>query len=251
MPGKPEIKNLSRKRLKVISCQVFSRPIVAQAAASPHKVDIDFIGKFLHEKPEHLGRILQEKINSASRRFYDAVILGYGMCGNATAGLVAGDIPLVLPTVHDCVSMFLGTHDRYLREFRKEPGTFWYIPDYLESRDSGCGGKWNPGNPLGSVPGQHLPETCDRYSEENAAYIREEMSSWKKRYRRAVLLEIEAGTTPAGLEEEIRQESKRNGWEFVKMEGSLRLFEKLINGPWDEEFLVIKPGEKIPLMLNN
>ena len=220
---------------------------MSQAAASPHKVDIDFIGKFLHEKPEHLGRILQEKINSASRRFYDAVIMGYGMCGNATAGLAAGEIPLVVPRVHDCVSMFLGSHDRYLQEFGKEPGTFWYIPDYLETGDFGCDGNWNPGHPLGSASGRHGLEAAGKYSEENAAYIREEMSSWKKRYRRAVLLEIGAGSAREGLEEEIRLESIRNHWEFVKMEGSLRLFEKLINGPWDEEFLVLKPGEKVPL----
>ena len=33
------------------------------------------------------------------------------------------------------------------------------------------------------------------------------------------------------------------------MKGSMRLFEKLINGPWDEEFLVLQPGEQVPSRL--
>ncbi|MFH1965260.1 MAG: DUF1638 domain-containing protein [Acidobacteriota bacterium] len=239
-----------KMRLKVISCRVFSRPIMAQAAASVHKVDINFIGKFLHEKPEHLGRILRERINKTSRRFYDAVILGYGMCGNSTAGLTAGSVPLVLPRVHDCVSMFLGSHARYMEEFEKEPGTFWYIPEYLETRDSGCCSQWTPGHPLDSAAEQGCTESDEKFSEDNAEYIREKMSAWKKRYNRAVLLET--GTeTRAGLEEEVAQESVRNNWEFVRMKGSPRLFEKLINGPWDEEFLVLQPGEKVPSVMNS
>jgi Protein of unknown function (DUF1638) len=248
----PDLSNIDSKRkmkLKVISCRVSSRPITKLANVSNHQIDLDFIGKFLHEKPEQLGRILQERINKSSDGFYDAVILGYGLCGNAITGLTAGAIPLVVPRVHDCVSMFLGSHDRYMEEFNKESGTFWYFPEYLEIGASGCSCRWNPIHPL-DCPGDQNPSGLEKkYSDDNADYIREEMGSWKKRYKRAVLLETGTATS-AELEEEIRQESIRNNWEFVKMKGSLRLFEKLINGPWDEEFLVLQPGEKIPLLLH-
>ena len=250
MPDLSTVDSSRKMRLKVISCRVFSRPIMALAAVSPHQIDLDFIGRFLHQNPDHLGGFLQKKINSALSRSFDAVILGYGLCGNATAGLEAGDIPLVIPLVHDCVAMFLGSHARYMEEFEKEPGTFWYIPEYLETRDSGCSSQWNPGHPLDFSAEKRCTESENKYSEDNVEYIREEMSAWKKRYNRAVLLETGAETR-AGLEEEVTRESVRNHWEFVRMKGSFRLFEKLVNGPWDEEFLVLQPGEKVPLILNS
>ena len=74
------------------------------------------------------------------------------------------------------------------------------------------------------------------------------MGSWKNHYNRAVLLETGAEIRE-GLEEEVREESRRNNWDFVKMKGSMRLFEKLLNGPWDDEFLVLQPGEKVPSQL--
>jgi len=250
MPDLSTVDSSRKMRLKVISCRVFSWPIMALAAVSRHQIDLEFIGKFLHENPGHFGGVLQEKISCTLSRSYDAVILGYGLCGNATAGLEAGGIPLVIPRVHDCVAMFLGSHARYMEEFKKEPGTFWYIPEYLDTRNSECCSQWNPGHPLDSSAEQSCTESDEKYSEDNVVYIREKMSAWKKRYNRAVLLETGAEAR-AGLEEEVAQESVRNHWEFVRMKGSLRLFEKLVNGPWDEEFLVLQPGEKVPLILNS
>ena len=86
------------------------------------------------------------------------------------------------------------------------------------------------------------------YDKDNLEYLCETMGSWKKHYNRAVLLDTGAEIRP-GLEEEVQAESRRNNWEYQKMKGSMRLFEKLINGPWDEEFLVLQPGEQVPSRL--
>ena len=221
---------------------------MACSANSRHTVDIDFMGKSLHENPSRLGNVLQEKINKPNGRFHDAVVLGYGLCGNGITGLTAGEIPLVIPRVHDCVSVFLGGHERYMEEFEKEPGTFWYIPEYLEQQNSDAGDNWPFGRPLEyPSPGDPGNSAVD-FGRDNNEYLCETMGSWKNHYNRAVLLETGAEIRE-GLEEEVREESRRNNWDFVKMKGSMRLFEKLLNGPWDDEFLVLQPGEKVPSQL--
>jgi len=240
--------NSRRMNLYVISCRVFLRPIMACSAKSKHTVDIDFMGQSLHENPDRLCRVLQDKINKPNERFYDAVVLGYGLCGNGITGLRAGEIPLVVPRVHDCVSVFLGGHDRYMEEFNREPGTFWYIPEYLEQQTSGADYKWKFGRPL-EYPSPEDPGNSPlNYSEDNKRYLHETMGSWKQHYKRAVLLETGAHIKEELLDE-VEAESQRNNWDFVKMPGSMRLFEKLINGPWDEEFLVLRPGEEVPAKL--
>ncbi len=39
------------------------------------------------------------------------------------------------------------------------------------------------------------------------------------------------------------------GLEFVELQGSLRIFEKLLRGEWDDEFIVALPGQQLELKL--
>ena len=233
----------------MIACSVFTRQITRISGTSTCAFDIDLTGNFLHENPKFLRRALQTKINTASAALYEAVILGYGMCGGAATGLKAGRVPLVIPRVHDCISLFLGSHERYIREFHREPGTFWFIPEYLERR-GGRGSLLRRFGGLGEVVESEMNchESSRKMGPGNEAFVRSEMTAWKKRYRRGVLIEMTASADEE-LVRKVAEESSRNGWEFSRMKGSPRLLEKLLNGPWDEEFLVLAPGEEVPSFL--
>ena len=89
-------------RLKVIACEVLTREFCLCAASSPHVVDLEFTQKDAHENSAALRGLIQEKIDGASEGQYDAILLGYGLCGNGTVGLVARSTQLVLPRAHDC-----------------------------------------------------------------------------------------------------------------------------------------------------
>ncbi|MBK8050203.1 MAG: DUF1638 domain-containing protein [Anaerolineales bacterium] len=69
---------------------------------------------------------------------YDAIILAYGLCGASTAQLIARHTPIVMPRAHDCITLYLGSRDRYQAEFEKHPGTYWYSADYLERQEPGA-----------------------------------------------------------------------------------------------------------------
>src|SRR3972149_3209798 len=133
-------------RLRAVSCDVLARPIYLCAARSPHIVDVAFLRRGLHNEPPDLRARLQAEIDAAGSD-YDAVVLAYGLCGGATAGLRAGRVPLVVPRAHDCITIFLGSRERYGEQFGAPPGTYWHVGDAIE-RERGAGG-----GPLGARSG--------------------------------------------------------------------------------------------------
>ena len=133
-------------RLCCIACEVLARPLYLSAARSPHIVDIQLFRRGLHNDPADLRTRLQAAVDEASgraladgRRVFDAIAMGYGLCGQATAGLIARDIPVVVPRAHDCITLFLGSRAEYQHQFEDFSGTYWYAQDYVE-RDDGTGG---------------------------------------------------------------------------------------------------------------
>ncbi len=119
-------------RLKCLSCEVLARAVYLCAAQSPHTVDIELLRYGLHDAPSDLRVKLQAQIDASEGQGYDGIVLGYGLCGKATEGLQAKEVPLVLPRAHDCITLFLGSRQRYQQEFDRHPGTYWFAYDYVE-----------------------------------------------------------------------------------------------------------------------
>src|SRR5512140_3197517 len=122
-------------RYRCLTCEALARPVYWCAATSPHIIDVELIRRGLHDRPADLRSQLQAMIDATPNPKYDAVLLVYGLCGQATAGLRAGVVPLVIPRAHDCITLFLGSRQRYLQQFSDNPGTYWYSQDYIERKD--------------------------------------------------------------------------------------------------------------------
>lgn len=123
-------------RFRLISCEVFARPAYRAAAKSPHIVDMAFTRLRSHVNPHQLRREIQEAIDSTAEG-YDAILLGYGLCGNSTAGLKARSIPLVIPRAHDCCTIFLGSREAFLEHFGQTPSAQWSSVCYFERLGDG------------------------------------------------------------------------------------------------------------------
>jgi hypothetical protein len=229
-------------RLRAISCEVLARPLYLTAAHSPHTVDFDLVDKGLHAEPARLRQALQEKIDAVHEGRYDAVVLGYALCSNSTAGLLARGLPLVLPRAHDCITLYLGSRQAYAEEFNQHPGTYYYTADYSERLYEGENAT------LGAVSEAEMQRSYDeyvaKYGKENADYLLQVMGGWRKNYRRAAYIRMGVGNEQPA-EEAARQEAERNGWEFARLEGDMLLLRKLLFGQWDEDFLVVRPGEMV------
>jgi len=234
-------------RLYAIACDVVARPVYLCAARSPHVVDIRLFERGLHNEPKDLRSRLQAAIDEAPATA-DAVVLGYGLCGGATAGIVARDRPVVLPRAHDCITLFLGARERYAREMTDGPATYWYVADQLERNDgyrASVGGLAIGSDTDAQVEATRA-EYVARYGEDNADYLMEVLGGWRVHYGRAAFVSMGVADEAAS-EAAAREEAERRGWAFERVEGSMVLLRRLIDGDWDEDMLVLQPGERLAM----
>lgn len=233
-------------RLKCLACEVLARPVYWGAAHSPHNVDVSLLRIGLHVTPNRLREALQAAIDAESAAGdYDAVVLAYGLCGKATAGLRAGQVPLVLPRAHDCITLFLGGRARYDREFERCPGTYWYVQDFIErgnnEKDVLSIGAFTAGD-----SDQVYADYVARYGKDNADYLMTAMSAWQAHYERAVYIDmgLEGGEA---VETQARADAERHHWRFERLAGDWALIRRLLAGDWAEDFLIVPPGERVEM----
>lgn len=236
-------------RLKCIACEALARPAYLCAAQSPHTVDVELVQWGLHKHPADLRSLLQSRIDSVGSG-YSAITLVYGLCGQSTSGLVAREIPLVIPRAHDCITLFLGSRLRYQDQFENYPGTYWYAQDYVE-RDDGSGSSLSIGSGTDTQIEAVYDEYVQKYGKDNADYLMEVMGAWQQNYKRAVYIDM--GTNDAlftgitSAEAKAQSEASRRGWTYERLAGDLDLIRRQLAGEWEKDFLVLQPGQEIKM----
>jgi Protein of unknown function (DUF1638) len=208
-------------------------------------VDVAFLRRGLHAEPPDLRDELQAMID-ATGPGYDAVVLAYGLCGGATAGLRAGEIPLVMPRAHDCITLFLGSRERYTQHFASNPGTYWYVQDYVERDDGSTGWALGAGSGSDATLDQTYAEFVEKYGRDNADYLMETLGEWRSHYDRGVFIDMKIGDATAATAK-ANGDANRRGWAFERLAGDLALMRRLIDGDWGDDFLVLQPGEQLAM----
>jgi len=233
-------------RLKCLSCEVLAREVYFCAAHSPHIIDVELLRYGLHDTPSDLRVKLQAYIDASVGQGYDAIVLGYGLCGKAIEGLQAKDVPLVLPRAHDCITLFLGSRARYQQQFDQNPGTYWFANDYVErSKRNGSSLAMGSAGPQTDLQATYEKYVA-KYGQDNADYLMTVMGEWSKHYNRAVFVDM--GVGDASVAERAAQENaSKRGWTFERMAGDLVLIRRLLNGDWADDFLILQPGEAVAL----
>lgn len=231
------------KKLIALTCSALARSIYAAAANSPNTVIVRLFDQGLHNTPKNLRARLQAGIDAVEPGECEAVLLAYGICGTSALGLVARHVPLVIPRAHDCITLYLGSRQRYQAEFDLHPGTYWYSMDYLEHNKPGSNAGLGAAN-LG-VMQEMYAEYVEKFGQDNADYLMEVMGEWGKHYDRAAFIDMGMGDASA-FEQIARDQAERRGWLFERKQGNRRLVEMLVRGDWpDDEFLVVPPGYSI------
>lgn len=230
--------------LKLISCEIFYREMCAAIARSPHRVDLEFLPKGLHDLPSgEMTAKVQAIIDSVPEGIYDAILLGYGLCNNGLTGIAARHCPLVLPRAHDCITLFMGSRRRYRDYFDANPGTYFLTSGWIER-----------GETTGELAdlsiqqqlGMHMTmeELIEEYGEDNAEYLYETLCNGTKNYGRFAWIPM--GVEPPQMEEDVRKQAEEREWDFETVPGDMTLIYQLVNGNWNEEdFLTVPPGSTI------
>ncbi len=226
-------------QLLLIGCEVIQRELRKALALSPNKVDVHFLSMGLHALgARSMQAALQQEIDCVTRP-YDAIVLGYGLCGNGLAGLQARSIPLVLPRAHDCITLLMGSRYDYKEYFQNNPGVYFRSLGWIEH-----GGELEPLFRSRNGAGFTLEGLIEQYGEDNGRYLFEELTRYRQNYTKLTF--IETGAEPdKRFESRARSEAADRGWKFEIYKGNLGLFVRLLAGRWEDDFLIIPPGHRI------
>ncbi|MDR1915960.1 MAG: DUF1638 domain-containing protein [Synergistaceae bacterium] len=236
-------------RLKMLACKVFFREVSLIAAVSENYVDVTYIRQGLHNTPDLLRKVLQAEIDKIDNgddvytyksrydykeRDFDAILLGYGLCSNGLVGLNSKKYPLVAPRTHDCIALFLGSHQTYQDYFNTHGGTYWYNASWIENSSF--------------MPSEESEKALsaiytERYGEEGAQFLLEQ--EWPDSYERCVYIKWDEMNFPQ-YEKYTKDAADYLGVNFDVVQGDSGMLRDFINGNWDEDrFLVTQPGQKI------
>lgn len=231
-------------KLKVIACDVLKREIAFLSSRSVCFVDVTYLPQGLHATPDILRARLNEQIELANRGFpydrygaepsYDYILLIYGLCDNSVAGLKSEKVPLVIPRAHDCITLLLGSRKRYGELFYGHPGIYWYSRGWIE---------------CSVQPGEEryihtYASYVEQYGEDNADYLMEMEQGWFKSYNRAVFINWEELGNSGYYRDYTRACAEYLRWDYQELDGDPSLLEKMLNGVFDGEEVLVVPEHK-------
>ncbi len=173
---------MPRAKKYIIACEVFRKEIEYLIEKNTHEYETFFLAQSFHENPQALKEKLQETIDFIEDKFSaESIIVFYGFCGRAMHKVQTKKARLIVPKVHDCIPLLLGTG----AENSARPSTFsqsywlsagwvnYSINFYIEEREK----RYN--------------SYVELYGEDSANYLMEVEDSWKAHYKAVTLIKWE------------------------------------------------------------
>ena len=232
-----------KKKLYVIACAVLAIDMKHSAKKLGLDIEYKFLEAGLHNNPKLLKEKLQAAIDEISasgsgRR----IIIGYGVCGKGTIGIQARSIPLTIPKVHDCISMFLGGDQAYKSEFKKYPGTYYLSAGWCEEKTEPMSQRkqWTY---FGDKK-LEFNDLVEKYGKNAAQQTFDFLNSWQKNYQRAAFIETGAKKS-LKYEKFAREMAAEYKWEYDKIKGSQSLIEKMITTNHSTSEILFVPPEHV------
>ena len=207
--------------IKFLCCDVFKEELLS--LKPPEDMDVEFISMGLHLHPAKLHQEICQIM--ARTTGYSLVILGFGLCGSSLKGVQAPDCPLVMPRVHDCIPVLLGSKDRYRAMQRENKQTFY------------SSGGWTEGDRMMI---SEYERSCIKFGPKKTLKI---FNMMFEHYNR--LMFVDTGHPRHALT--LGKTRDFAGILHLPCEettGSLEYLKRLMTGPWDEEDFVLIPAHQ-------
>ncbi|MEJ2639282.1 MAG: DUF1638 domain-containing protein [Desulfosarcinaceae bacterium] len=232
----------AHKSTFIIACGVFRIDLQHLLEKMTPPSGTCFLPGGLHENPTALREQVQQAIDGAAKEGrWGRIAIAYGLCGRGTAGLMARNIPLTIARVPDCIALFLGSRDRYHREFKRYPGTYYLSTGWHHEKSQPLRQRRAQIN-IGAATHTYA-DLVKRYGEAAARETFAFFNSWKANYKRAAFIDTGQGDTGT-VAEYAREMAAEQGWLYERIPGNLDLLRRLITTEVsDTEILVVPPGQ--------
>ena len=207
----------------ILSCPTLMGELKAALAAASSEAAAYFIPRRLHSVPKELNEYLQDMID----HFYnvDKIVLCVSGCGGGTAGLRAASSELIVPRTRDCLDLLLSGGS--LSSLRRDISGVYFTESWMEcTRESEIDldkltekmGREEAENFL-----RRLYKTCNKfYIIDTGCYDVRAVEKYV-----APLVEILSGT-------------------MTVLHGEYGILHKIAEGRFDDDFVVVPPGETVP-----
>jgi hypothetical protein len=210
------------QQTKLIACAAVIEEIRSQI---PEDLQYEILDFNLHLVPHRLKETLQKAIDAIGQDI-DTLILGYGLCSMAVVGVRANHCQIIIPRVDDCIALFLGSQSAYQEQLYGEPGTYFLSRGWIEAGDTLI---------------DDYGRLIQKYGIERADSV---MSLMMANYTRLAF--IDTGYSHCQPYYDFAQHAADQlGLQYEKIESTDRLLQKMLHGPWDDDFIVIQPGQTI------
>ena len=179
----------------------------------------------LHNVPKSLHAQLQAAIDNTSPE-YGTILIGYGMCANAIVGIQSRRFRLVIPKADDCITLYLGSREEYLRQLGQAPGTFYLTKGWIE---------------CGEDPYTEYCALRGKYGQEKAYRI---TKRYIINYTRLALIDLGNYNSEA-YRKYAKMVADHFGLTYEEISGSRKFLERFVRGEWEEDFVIVQPGEMV------
>lgn len=143
---------------------------------------------------------------------------------------------MVIPRAHDCITLLLGSKEKYKTIFEKNPGTYWFSSGWIERA-------WQPSELKYKVL---LEEYTQKYGEENAEFLMEMEQSWMKEYKNAAFIAWDCLKNNEYYADFTKKSAEFFNWDYLEIKGSCSLLQNILNGEFkDNEVLIVPPGSTV------
>ena len=208
----------------VLACEMLEDEIHEAMRQTGRDLPIWWIDRGLHEHPERLREMLLSRIREAAD--VDVIMLTFSFCGGALSGIFSEHAKLVMPLFDDCIHMLKSAKPGCRGEV--DCRTLYFTGGWLKSERF--------------IYEDYL-KCCERYGKKTAQRIYREIL---KNYRTLQLMDTQSYDLEA-FRPQAENAAKELKLGFETGTGTLRILKKLFLKDWDEEFLIIPPGERVTM----
>lgn len=208
----------------ILACSSLDKYVDAAQEKMNTNFPVISVDRKYHEEPEQMREQLMEKIRGLPSET-DTILVAMGFCGGSWEA-VPVDKRVVIPRVDDCITLLLHTDNSWHPNLKKEGHLYLRDTDTAEY----------------SLEGMQR-RLCKKYGGMNGSII---FNSMFADYTNVDIMDT--GIYDCYAEEYVI-EAQRNA-DLIRgildyVEGSNLLLEKLVSGRWDQQFLVVEPGQML------